>query len=379
MRVTFVLPHAGLSGGTRVVALHAAGLRDRGHEVCVISRATPAPSLRTRLAAARRGRWLPLRRTPEPSHLDGLGLDWRVVDRATGPREEEVPDADVIVATWWETGEWVARMPASKGAKVHFIQHHEVDAVWPGIPDERATAVWRMPFHRMAVSEWLRTIGRERYGVDQMDLVPNAVDTELFCVPERGRRTAPTIGFLWTPVPSKGCDVAVEAARLARRGAPELRCLVFGSGERPGEALLPPWMSYEQSPPQEAIVRLYASCDAWLFPSRMEGFGLPILEAMACRTPVIGTPAGAAPELIGEGGGILVPADDAAAMAEAITRVVRMDEGAWRRMSEAARRTAEGHTWSAATDLFEASLRRAARAAERGAGVPERAEAAVTA
>jgi len=44
---------------------------------------------------------------------------------------------------------------------------------------------------------------------------------------------------------------------------------------------------------------------------------LPILEAMACRTPVIGTPAGPAPELLGAGGGILVRPEDPADMAMA--------------------------------------------------------------
>ncbi|MGC8714943.1 MAG: glycosyltransferase [Leptodesmis sp.] len=49
----------------------------------------------------------------------------------------------------------------------------------------------------------------------------------------------------------------------------------------------------------------YSACDAWLFPSRYEAVGLPILEAMACRTPVIGTPAGIAPEMLSDGAGIL--------------------------------------------------------------------------
>ena len=59
----------------------------------------------------------------------------------------------------------------------------------------------------------------------------------------------------------------------------------------------------------------------WLFPSRSEGFGLPILEAMACRTPVIGTTTGAAPEILACGAGILVDIDDAKMMANAIIHI----------------------------------------------------------
>ena len=68
---------------------------------------------------------------------------------------------------------------------------------------------------------------------------------------------------------------------------------------------LPRDTEFHLRPPQDRIRDIYSKCDAWLFGSRSEGFGLPILEAMACRTPVIGTPAGAAPELLGDGRGIL--------------------------------------------------------------------------
>ena len=66
----------------------------------------------------------------------------------------------------------------------------------------------------------------------------------------------------------------------------------------------------------------------WLFGAREEGFELPILEAMACRTPVLGTPAGAALELLVDGAGILVPREDPDAMARAIVEVCQMENAA---------------------------------------------------
>jgi glycosyltransferase involved in cell wall biosynthesis len=97
----------------------------------------------------------------------------------------------------------------------------------------------------------------------------------------------------------------------------------------------------------------------WLLASRSEGFGLPILEAMACRTPVIATPTGAAPELISPGGGAIVPMDDPAAMAKQIERIVRLPEDQWRAMSEIAHQTATRYTWEDAANLFEAALSKA--------------------
>ena len=107
---------------------------------------------------------------------------------------------------------------------------------------------------------------------------------------------------------------------------------------------------------QSLFKDLYSSCDAWLFGSLNEGFGLPILEAMACRTPVIGTPVGAAPELISEGNGILVKPEDPEDMARAIIQIVNMSNEQWKKMSDVAYKTATSYTWDDATDLFEEAI-----------------------
>jgi glycosyltransferase involved in cell wall biosynthesis len=129
------------------------------------------------------------------------------------------------------------------------------------------------------------------------------------------------------------------------------------------------------SPPQESIRDIYAGCDAWLFGSRSEGFGLPVLEAMACRTPVIATPTGAGPEAVKSGdNGFLVNHEDPAGMADAIVRICEMDDGTWRQVSESAYRTAAGYDWGPSTEMFERALQSAAFP-RRGGEVSELASA----
>jgi glycosyltransferase involved in cell wall biosynthesis len=77
---------------------------------------------------------------------------------------------------------------------------------------------------------------------------------------------------------------------------------------------------------------------------------------MACRTPVIGTPTGAAPELIRHGGGVLVKPQDPIDMARAIERVCRMTLDQWKQMSDIAYQTAQQNTWDRSCELFEAAL-----------------------
>ncbi len=122
---------------------------------------------------------------------------------------------------------------------------------------------------------------------------------------------------------------------------------------------LPSGAEFHFKAPESKLKELYSQCDAWLFGTRKEGFGLPILEAFACRTPVIGTPAGAAPELLEQGGGILIPMEHPQAMSDAIEKIIAMPESDWRGLSDAGYATASRYTWDDATDAFEAALKRA--------------------
>ena len=76
------------------------------------------------------------------------------------------------------------------------------------------------------------------------------------------------------------------------------------------------------------LARLYRSAEAFVFPSLFEGFGLPVVEAMASGTPVVTTTAGSLPEVAGDAA-ILVPPGDPAALAEGIERALT-DPSAWR-------------------------------------------------
>ena len=157
----------------------------------------------------------------------------------------------------------------------------------------------------------------------------------------------------------KGWDIAREAVRLARQSIPTLRLLAFGPEHR--KTIEPPvgGMDYVHRPADDQLAALYGQCTAWLFASRREGFGLPILEAMACRTPVIATPAGAAPELLAAGGGWLVEPESPSAMARAIVEACGLADERWLAASDAAHRTATSYTLEDSIRLFERALEEA--------------------
>lgn len=101
------------------------------------------------------------------------------------------------------------------------------------------------------------------------------------------------------------------------------------------------WLSYV---PQEHLAALYAGAVALVFPSLYEGFGLPILEAMAWGTPAISSNSSSLPEVVGEAG-LLVDPRDVAGWSMAMERLLA-DEPLRERLIQAGRERAARFTWN---------------------------------
>jgi glycosyltransferase involved in cell wall biosynthesis len=363
MRITFVQPRLDLSGGARVIALYSQALATMGHRVCVVA-ARPAPE---RFSATVK-RWLrgEFQGGP-PSGSEqhrGAGVDIRILESHRPITDADVPDADVVIATWWETAEWVAGFRPCKGAKVYFIQHHEV---FDYLPVARAQATYRMPMHKIVIARWLQDVMATEYGDPTVDLVPNSVDRSQFFAPARSRQANPTVGFLYSAAPFKGLDITLGAVDLVLNRMPDLRVITFGLRDPSRQLPLPRGAEFHRSPPQDRIRELYSRCDAWITASRSEGFNLPALEAMACRTPIVATRAGWPAEAVKTGSnGVLVDVDDVAGVASGAEWILSRSPEEWRALSDGAYATSQRGSWEKSAVAFEAALKNACRRAARG-------------
>lgn len=365
MRITFLLPPASMSGGIRVVAIHAKALVAKGHQVVLVSPPLRKPGAKARLKAILRGSGLRTDPAREKSHLDGLGLDHRVLDRSRPPVDADVPDADVAVATWWETAEWLNALGAQKGAKAYFIQHHEVHA---HLPVERVRATYRLPLHKIVIARWLRDVMHAEYGDADVDLVPNSVDHNQFHAEPRGKQNIRTAGFLFSSLAFKGVDVTLRAIELLRERFPGLRVISFGAERPEGYARWDRRIEFHHLPPQHLLAALYSQCDVWIMASRTEGFNLPAMEAMACRTPVVSTKAGWPEEAVVTGrNGVLVDVDDVNALAQGAEWILDLPDEKWRAISNNAHGTVASSSWGASTTLLERALEHARKRAAEGA------------
>jgi alpha-1,3-rhamnosyl/mannosyltransferase len=200
------------------------------------------------------------------------------------------------------------------------------------------------------------------FGADpgRLAVVPNGVDPGLGERPpaevidqlkERYSLRPPLVMVVGNDKPHKNLDVVLRAYALAvrRHRLPGQLVLVGGPDPKSGLARRASQLGLESRVrflgrvPRSDVVVLYHASSVLLHVALLEGFGLPILEAMRCSLPVITSNLGAMREL-GEGSASLVNPLDVNEIAATIERVL-VDDPLRRRMVEAGRRRAEHLTW----------------------------------
>lgn len=345
MRVTFVLPGPARvpMGGARVVVDYARRLVQRGHRVSVLGPARPGDGLRDRAFGAAVNVRDRVHRTGSGPYFTAPGVDARIVP---SPDARHLPDADVVVATGWQTASWVAKLPVAKGAKAYFVQNHE------DYLDPRASATWALPLAVFTCADWLaRAV--EASGRDVLGVVPNAVDPAEFDLDRPVAGRAPRVLWLYHRLAVKGPDEGIAAVRQIQVARPDVEVDVF-CARRPSHAM-PPGVRVHVRPSHETLRRLYNEAAVFLHSSRVEGWGLPPMEALACGAAVVATANDGVREFLDASVARLVPVGDADALARE-TLVLLADEPARVRQAEAGRARVAEFSWETSTDRLEEIL-----------------------
>jgi glycosyltransferase involved in cell wall biosynthesis len=211
-------------------------------------------------------------------------------------------------------------------------------------------------------------------------VIPGGVDASRFTPEARPPPDAlgsHDISFLTVRrlTPRMGLETLVEAFADVTRSHPGAHLYVGGDGPR-REALetraatlgIQSSVTFLGYVPDADLAATYAAADVFVLPTiEFEGFGLVTLEALAAETPVVGTRAGATPELLGElersaavPEQLLVPPGDADALASAMAAWAGVSDAQAAEAGSACRSHVfdSGYTWERVTDRIEALFER---------------------
>jgi glycosyltransferase involved in cell wall biosynthesis len=201
----------------------------------------------------------------------------------------------------------------------------------------------------IAVSNYTKNKILQAYHVppEMVEVVYNGVDFNGYAITQEdldearkqlGLPNLPVILFVGrVDDPRKGLDVLIQAFRKVLDKV-DASLLVVGKGDQTtardlaGPAL--DRIMFIGFVDDVTLKKCYALCNLYVCPSRLEGFGLTILEAFAAGKPVVATGVGAIPELVSDGqNGIIVPPNCVTAMTEAIVLILQ-DLGLYEQMGK---------------------------------------------
>jgi glycosyltransferase involved in cell wall biosynthesis len=255
-------------------------------------------------------------------------------------QEYEYPRFDVC----WVIGWWL-RIPVFASFQGGDYQRSPLEArIRPAVMKRCAGVIIGSGVERERV--------RRRYAIaaDRIASIPNPVDTRFWVCGDRAAARAllsipsEALVVAWhgrVDIRKKGLDVLLEAWQLLDgridRATPLCLLLVGSGGDN--ELLrqrLDAWPRHRvvwvrAFVNDRRMIRNYlAAGDVYVFPSRHEGFPMAPLEAMSCGLPVIATDGSGIRDLLSAGeayGGVVVPAEDSQALADALARQLSNDEG----------------------------------------------------
>jgi len=354
MVITFVLPGWSIHkpiGGFKVVYEYANRLAERGHEINVVH-----PLLLFSDEARLKQKMKKCALQMAKHFLRRDKVKWFKVSSkvniliAPSLREENIPKGDVIIATAWQTAEWVNRYNQDKGEKFYLIQHYEN---WSG-SEERVKATWKMPLKKIVIARWLEEKAKE-LGEQVVAYIPNGLDFEQFHITQPiEKRNPKRIGMLYHKYDWKGSQDGIEALEMARSEFTDLQAVFFSVYKPDPE--VPSWVDFYKNPSRSKIVDIYNSCAIFISPSWYEGWSLPPAEAMACGCALVTTDSlGVREYALHEKTALISEPKNPEKLSHNIIRMLR-DNDLRISLAESGHKFIKNFTWEKAVNEFEKVL-----------------------
>ncbi|MBW1608574.1 MAG: glycosyltransferase family 4 protein [Deltaproteobacteria bacterium] len=223
--------------------------------------------------------------------------------------------------------------------------------------------------HIITVSQAAKNDISKNFGIPQerFKVIMNGINTDLFYpVSEIRREKGRIIVTSSSDTPIKGLRYLLEAVAEISKTL-DVRLVIVGTVKKNGDIEkliknlgIKERIAFTGRIDNEAFVQQYARASLAIVPSVYEGFGFPAGEAMACGLPVVSTTGGALPEVVGDAG-VLVPPANSRELVNAITQLLENPEQAEKMGRAGFNRVHHRFSWKKAAEMTAAAYRETIR------------------
>jgi glycosyltransferase involved in cell wall biosynthesis len=335
MKISFILPGRGRSGGTRVTVVAANKLIERGHKVRILYKSEPFTI---------RG----LYRSFRGSLIFSSVSDWLQefqgkVDTFDDITKMSFENKEIIIGVGMWASNQIGRLDSLANPKVQYIH-----GATPWAPElMRRTLSLSIP--KIVVASYLKPLAESFGGGEVLEIIPNGIDREEY-FPSLNESQRDGIGTIYSSQPAKDPKTLLAVIDRISKVKPNIPIRMFGIDRRPKEL---EHIYYWRLPTVEKAREIYSRSLVWVLASMSEGFPAPVLEAMACGCVVVATNCGGTRDMIRDGeNGFLVSVGNVNEILDRVSILLndRLVREKMRRMGD---ETAKKFSWETTINALE--------------------------
>lgn len=285
MKINILVPFTSLTGGIRVIFLYANYFTSKGHDViCYVPMKAYKFSNQPILKVLKKSLGNTFKRGTRVRWFD-CNFKIRLVPLMNN---KFVRDADISIATAWPTAYDLNNLKDTKGKKVYFVQGYET---WCGDRKE-VEDTYRFNLNKVVITKTLKNMINENVNMESY-VVYNGLDSNEFIKGNKVENKNINILMLYNSSINKGTTEGMSILKnIHNKYNVNIRLFGFKKGKD-----IPVDFEFYENPSREDLMKLYRESDIYVFPSKIEAWGLPVMEAMANKCAIVGNNVGCVEEL----------------------------------------------------------------------------------
>ncbi|NFH70318.1 glycosyltransferase family 4 protein [Clostridium botulinum] len=284
MKINIIIPFTFLTGGIRVIFLYCNNLVENGHDVlCYV----PMKAYRFNNSLIKNIKSSIGNTFKRRENVNWIDCKFKI-KLVPIISNKYLRNADFSIATAWPTAYDLYKLKESKGKKIYFIQDYEI---WSGkIKDVNSS--YKLPLNRIVITKNLKQLLKDNFNVEST-VIYNGLNNNEYISTEKKLNRIKTILMLYNESKNKGTDEGMKIL-LELYQKYKIRIILFGYRKN---KKIPLEFEFYENPDRDALMNLYREADIYLFPSKHEAWGLPVMEAMANKCAIIGNDVGCIREI----------------------------------------------------------------------------------